>query len=408
MKMTYEAYDRAGHALTNTIEASSVEEATRTLQSKGLYVSQIEEGHGATPAPRRVFRGVLGRGQRMKKLAHFTRQFYVLTSTGTPIIDALHALGKQTGDATWRGVIAALEAKVEEGTSLSAAMEEYPQYFDPIYTNLVAAGEASGKLSVILEQLAQLTRKKVHMRSNLIGALLYPCVLSSIGVTVMVLMLTVVVPRFTEMFSMLDAAMPTSTLIVVSIGESMRHYWWGWGGVVVLAVGFGTMTLRSDRGRRSLDRITIRLPLVGTVVRSVVTARIARFLGILLDSHLPLLDALRLVRDATPQAEYAALLTRAEDAVVRGEAISSGFADSELITPSVYQALRSGEAGGRIAPSLLQIADFLDEENEIVMRSMGSIVEPVILVGLGLLIGLVSLSMFTPLFDLTAISGGAG
>ena len=175
-------------------------------------------------------------------------------------------------------------------------------------------------------------------------------------------------------------------------------------GIVVAAF----ITLRTEGGHHAWDRLVVRLPLFGKIVRSIATARIARFLGILLDSRLPLLDSLRLVRDATSNVEYSALIRRAEEAVVRGEAISSGFSDTLLVTPSVYHALRSGEASGRIAPSLIQVADFLDEENDVVMRSMGSIVEPIILVGLGLLVGGVSLSMFTPLFDLTAVAGGAG
>ena len=175
-------------------------------------------------------------------------------------------------------------------------------------------------------------------------------------------------------------------------------------GIVVAAF----IPLRTEGGHHAWDRLVVRLPLFGKIVRSIATARIARFLGILLDSRLPLLDSLRLVRDATSNVEYSALIRRAEEAVVRGEAISSGFSDTLLVTPSVYHALRSGEASGRIAPSLIQVADFLDEENDVVMRSMGSIVEPIILVGLGLLVGGVSLSMFTPLFDLTAVAGGAG
>ena len=406
MKMTYQAYDRDGQSVTDMVEAANSEEASRKLRAKGLYVSQIDEGEVAPKAPARTRRRWFGRGQRLKKLAHFTRQFHVLTATGTPILDALYALEQQTPDPAWRKVITSMRSRVEEGTTLCSAMQEHPDYFDAIYTSLIAAGEASGKLSVILEELSSLTGKQVRLRSNLLGALLYPCVLIVIAMSVMTLMMTVVVPRFTEMFSMLDAAVPTSTRVVVAIGDSLRHYWWAWAGVAITLIGFLMASLRTDKGRRCIDRVAVRLPLVGKIVRSLATARIARFLGILLDSHLPLLDSLRLVRDATPHTEYAAMLTQAEEAVVRGEAISSGFSNGKLVTPSVYQALRSGEASGRIAPSLLQIADFLDEENEVFMRSMGSIVEPVILVGLGLLVGIVSLSMFTPLFDLTSMSGG--
>ena len=408
MKMNYVAYDREGQSATDTIEAAGPEEATRMLRAKGLYVEKITDAAEAPATMARHRGAVFGRGQRMKNLSHFTRQFYMLTATGTPIIDALLALEQQMGDTALRKVIAELRMRVEEGSPLSSAMQAHPEYFDPIYTNLIAAGEASGKLSIILEQLSNMTQKQVHIRSNLLGALLYPCVLTGIAVTVMVLMLTVVVPRFTDMFKMLDADLPASTRVVVLIGNNIRHYWWLWSGATMGIVVAAFITLRTEGGHHAWDRLVVRLPLFGKIVRSIATARIARFLGILLDSRLPLLDSLRLVRDATSNVEYSALIRRAEEAVVRGEAISSGFSDTLLVTPSVYHALRSGEASGRIAPSLIQVADFLDEENDVVMRSMGSIVEPIILVGLGLLVGGVSLSMFTPLFDLTAVAGGAG
>jgi len=218
--------------------------------------------------------------------------------------------------------------------------------------------------------------------------------------------LTLVVPRFAEMFASMDAPLPITTKIIVNTGFTLQTHWWLIGLSLAFMGSAITYWLRTDTGRKAMDTAVIRLPLFGKIAQSLFTARLARFLGILVESHLPLLDALTLLRHATPNMHYRNLIATAEEAVIRGDPISKGFNDPTLINPAVYQALRSGESSGRIAPSLLQIADFLDEENEVIVRSLGSIIEPLILVALGLMVGFVALSMFTPLFDLTAMSGG--
>jgi len=406
MKLSYEAYDQAGKSVTDTIEAANAAEATETLRRSGLFVTQIHSTGEALTTAQAARQSLFGRGGRLKKLAMFTRQFYILIETGTPIIDALIALEQQTTDPAWRKVIASVRGRVEEGTSLSEAMQRHPEFFDPIYHSLISAGEASGKLSPILEQLATLTRRQVNVRNNIVGALAYPCVLTLIAVSVLILLLTVVVPQFAEMFIMMDAPLPASTKFIVAIGESLTAYWWAFGGTLIAAIAGTMFWLRTERGRHAKDTACIRAPMFGRIVRSISTARIARFMGILLGSHLPLLESLNLLRQSTANVHYRGLINRAEDAVIKGEPVSSGFSDATLITPSVYQAMRSGEASGRMAPSLIQIADFMDEENEVIVRSLGSIVEPLILVFLGVIVGLVAMSMFTPLFDMTAASGG--
>ena len=406
MKLAYQSYDQSGKEVGDTIEARDAAEATETLRRSGLFVTQIRPTGEAVAEDPAARKSLFGRSGGLKKLAVFTRQFQILIATGTPIIDALIALERQTTETAWRQVIASLRRRVEEGTSLSEAMQEHPRYFDPIYRSLISAGEASGKLTPILDQLASLTRRQVNVRNNIVGALTYPLVLSLIAVSVLILLVTLVVPRFAEMFVMMDAPLPASTKVIIEVGHFLTSYWWAVSIALAAAIGGGFFWLKTDGGRRLKDTAVIRMPLVGRIVRSISTARLARFLGILLDSHLPLLESLNLLEQSTANVHYQGLIIKAQDAVIRGEPVSSGFSDSSLITPSVYQAMRSGEASGRIAPSLIQIADFMDEENEVIVRSLGSIVEPLILVILGVIVGLVALSMFTPLFDLTAASGG--
>lgn len=406
MKFAYQAYDNSGQSVTNTVEAADNVEADEQLHCRGLYVTQLHPVGETNKPQKRSSGSTMGKLHRLKRLAHFTRQFYILIATGTPIIDTLDALEQQANDTNWRFVIGRLRVRVEEGSSLSEAMKEHPAYFDPVYCSLITAGESAGKLTPILDQLSSLTRKQVNIQSNVLGALMYPLVLTVISASVIILLLTFVVPRFTEMFVMMNAPLPATTKMVVVLGDALATYWWAFATVIAgTTIGF-IFWMGTDMGRRARDTALLRMPLIGALVRSLSTARIARFLGILLDSHLPLLDALNLLRQSMSNIHYAGLINKAEDAVVRGEPISTAFSDQRLISPAVYQAMRSGENSGRIAPSLIQIADFMDEENDVLVRSIGSIIEPVILVGLGLIVGLVALSMFTPLFDLAHASGG--
>ena len=216
------------------------------------------------------------------------------------------------------------------------------------------------------------------------------------------------IPRFAELFKALDVPLPTSTKAMISMSDGLRGCWWALAGFIVAAVVGLKLYLGSPAGKRAFDTVVLRLPQIGSIVRNFATARITRLLGVLLDGHVPVLEALQLTRGGTGNIHYTELIARAENAVSQGEPISSVFSQSDLISPSVSESIRSGEQSAQVGSLLLSIADFLDEENEVVVRSLTSILEPGILILLGLLVGFVALSMFMPLFDLTALAGGGG
>lgn len=413
MKLAYQAYDPAGRLRTDTLEASSPEEASEQLRRQGLFVTSVApvgavaaagSPSTATASVRRRF----GTAKRLKTLALMTRQLYVLSSTGTPLVESLGALQRQARDPAWQNVISSLRNRVEEGLPLSQAMSEHPQYFDAVYQSLVAAGEAGGNFEPMLDRLAQLVKRQLHVRSSITGSLVYPALLLTVSGVVLTLMLTFVLPRFTTLFDTLDVPLPPTTQLLIILSEAMRSYWWA-GILLVIGGVFAVRAwLATPAGRLAIDTALVRLPFIGPIVRSFATARITRLLGTLLENHVSLLEAITLTREAAGNAHYRELLTHAEQAVTRGEPISVAFANESLISPSVYESIRSGEATGQIGPLLLNVAEFLDEDNEVLLRSLTSILEPAILIGLGLLVGLVAISMFMPLFDLTASAGGAG
>ena len=347
------------------------------------------------------------RFNRQRQLLLAARQMQVLLTAGTPVVATLEGLERQTKDPLWRQAITGLRKQVEEGNNLSSAMAAYPQLFDRVFRSLIEAGETAGKLPAMLERLVKLNQKDLQLRSGILGALLYPAILLVVVLTVLCITLTLVVPRFALLFDSLNVPVPPTTQATMLASHALRSYWWA---LLIAAAGLGTglfYYLRTDAGQMALHTLAIRMPVIGKLTQSFVTARIVRLLGVLMDSHLPLLQVLALVKNAAGNRHYQALIERAEDAVGRGEPVSSAFDDESLINPSVYEAFRSGEMSGRIAPSLITIADFMEEENDVIVRSLTKTLEPLILIVLGSLVGLLAVSMFLPLFDLTAMAGEA-
>ncbi|MBM4025363.1 MAG: type II secretion system F family protein [Planctomycetes bacterium] len=409
MKLAYKAYDGSGKAVTGIVDAGDAPGATDLLRRQGLFVAEVKASIPTEEERPRLRGRRASRGQRLKDVAWFSRQLFVLVSSGTRLADALHALERQARPGLWRQAITDLRTRVEEGMSLAAAMESHDAYFDPIYRNLITAGESSGHLVEMFDRLAGLKQKELKVRNSVVGALIYPCMLVTVGVAIFVLLLLFVIPRFAGLFTTMDVPLPASTAVLLGASAAFRGYWW----LILLgtAGGIGALiaSLRTPRGRLFRDTAVLRLPYIGPVVRSLATARIVSLLGVLMQARIPVLEALRHVRQSTGNNCYQALIVQAEEAVAKGEAMSAAFEDPRLINPSVYEAIRSGEAGGEIDRLLLNIAAFLDEENEVILRSLTSIIEPVILIVMGLLVGLISICMFMPLFDLASMTqqGGA-
>ncbi len=405
MRFSYQAFDASGTAHSGSMQADSAEQATAALRDKGLFVTQIGEASGKAKTSG-GFKLPAGKGKRLKQLAMSTRQLQVLIATGTPIGDALIALERQARDEKWKAVVKSIRQRVEQGDALSEAMAEHPHHFSVIYRSLIAAGESGGKLPDMLDRLARMLTKEIQVRSSVIGAMTYPSILLTVAGSALITMIVFVLPRFTGLFKTLNVEMPPTTVFLMAVSSLLRNYWWAVLLLVACGVTAAMLWLRTEQGQYFRDTLLIRLPLLAKLVRSLITARLARILGVLISGHVPLMEALALTRQAAGNRHYANLISEAEKHVEHGEAMSLAFSDEKLIEPAVYEAVRNGEATGQTAQLLLMMSDFMDEENDTVIRSLTSILEPVILIVLGLVIGLVAVSMFLPLFDLTAMAGG--
>jgi len=407
MKLAYRAFDSTGRAVADTIEAANATEATENLRRRGLFITEIadaESSHAPSTKTAGKKKAKKAGGRQMKNLAMFSRQLHMLVASGTPLVEAIASLETQSKDASWRRVIVQVREKVEEGVSLSEAMKVHPECFDAVCLSLVDVGESGGMLPQMLKRISVLTRKRLQVRSSVIGAMIYPILLLAVAGGVLGLMFVFVIPRFAELFKTLDVPLPGSTKALIAIGSFCRGYWWA----ILLALGGSVAGLKAwlstTGGTRLWHTALLRAPKLGMIVRNFGTARIARLMGVLLDSHVPLLDALVLTGRAMSNVHYADMISKAEDAVTHGEPLSAAFADEMLIDRSIYQAVHNGEQSGRMGEVLTSIADFLDEDNDVVIRSLTSLVEPLILILMGGIVALVAMSMFMPMFDLTAMT----
>jgi type II secretory pathway component PulF len=405
MRLTYHAFDKSGRRVVDTLEAPNRAAATHMLRRRGLFVAELhteaptgKQGGGRKPKG-------LGTG-RLKPLVSMMQQLHILVAGGTPVVKALAAIERQTNAAAWRSAIADVRTRVEQGTPLSEAMEDNPVFFNPFCRSLVAAGEATGQLAAMLKRVADTTRNQLRLRATLLGAMMYPILLLGISLTVLVVMFVVAVPKFGELFETLDAPVPPVTEAVVSGGTWLRSSW-PWVVACLAAVIAALWTaVRQPAGKRFISSTVLRLPLIGRLVRSIITARILRVLGVLLESGVGVMEALVLCRAAIGNHRYADMLRWAEDCVQRGEPMSAAFGDSFLINSSIHQAIQTAEESGQVGLMMLTMADFVDQENEIATRTLTSVMEPVILLVMGLLVGLMAFSMFVPLLDMTSVMGG--
>ncbi|MBU6413474.1 MAG: type II secretion system F family protein [Planctomycetes bacterium] len=408
MKFLSKAYDKQGKLHKEIVEGENEAAVRDQLRKQGLFVTELTKQRASSQSHSSAKRSVSGGGKRLKNVSGFMRQLSLMLSTGTPLMEAMQAVQRQTPPGPFHDVIATMIEKISQGAALSETMAEYPQYFDPVARSLVRAGESGGRLAPMLQRLADLSRQQEKVRSSLLGAMVYPCLLICVAIAVLGVMVGFVLPRFEGLFQSLNAPLPPTTKIMLGFSEICREYWpaliLGIAAIIVCT----RMYLITEAGRKLIDRLLLGLPQLGAITRSFATARVARVLGVLLEGKVTLLESLELTRDSVTNSFYRDLIIDAEDAVAHGENISDVFERSGLIVPAVTEALRNGERTGQMAPVLNQMADVLDEDNEVLIKSLTSIIEPVILIVMGVAVGLVAMSLFMPLFDLTSMTQGGG
>jgi len=339
-------------------------------------------------------------GISQKDLVIFTRQFATMIDAGLPLVQCLDILSGQLDNMAFREVLVKVKTKVESGSTLADALGDHPKVFDTLYVQLVAAGEIGGILDTILNRLAQYIEKNEKLKSKVKGAMVYPSVVLIVAVGVTVVLLLFVTPTFEKMFKDFGGAMPTPTQIVIDLSKWLQHYI-GYliAFLIALVIAFRAW-ISWPRGREQWDAFVIRTPIFGPLVRKVAVARFTRTLGTMISSGVPILDALEVVAKTAGNSVVEKAIRYTKLKIAEGKTIVQPLAETKVFPPMVVQMIGVGEATGAMDQMLSKIADFYDDEVDAAVSALTTLIEPVMMVFLGGVVGGFLVAMYLPIFSI--------
>ncbi len=338
----------------------------------------------------------------IRQIAVFTRQMAMLLKAGSGVVAALQSIARQFAKPAHNRLIHQLCLDIEEGEPLAAALRKYPAAFDPTYCAIVAAGEATATLPEMFERLARIVGKRRVIRNRILGAMAYPLVLSVLSISIVSVLLFFVLPRFGDMFDTLAVELPASTSLLLKFGTWTKTYWYVELPLFLLLIGGVVYVLRTARGRQWISDVSIRTPLLGKLISGLIQGETFRVLGMLIEARVGVLEAIELVSGVTRNSRFQELYDRMTEQVTSGGSVSAALESSPLISPSIAHAIRTGEESGQLGAAATYVADILDEDNTEMIDTVTKLVEPLILIVMGLVVGTVAVSLFMPLFDMTS------
>src|SRR5579872_1926277 len=397
----YAGRTRTGQTVTGEKVAESMDAATAALKREQIQVTRITPAKGKEEEKAKTAGGgKLGKKVSAKSLAVFVRQFSVMIDAGLPLVQCLDILGSQEEDQNFAAVILATRTEVESGASLADAMRKHPKTFDPLFTNMIAAGEAGGILDTILKRLATYIEKAVKLSSQVKSAMVYPVAVIVIAGGVVGVILWKVIPTFASLFSGLGADLPLPTRIVIGASDNLvRFFPFILVGGGAAAYGFRTY-YATDNGRHVVDAGLLKAPVLGNILRKIAVARFCRTLSTLISSGVPILDGLEITAKTAGNSivEDAIMVTR--KSIERGETISAPLRETKVFPPMVTQMIGVGEATGALDTMLAKIADFYEEEVDTAVAGLLTLLEPIMIAILGIVVGGIVIAMYLPIFDL--------
>jgi type IV pilus assembly protein PilC len=396
----YSGRTRAGQTVSGERSADTMDAAVSALRREQIMVTRITAAAKAKPEGAAAKLGKLGKKVAAKNLAVFTRQFSVMIDAGLPLVQCLDILGTQEEDKNFAAVILQTRSDVESGASLADAMRKHPKTFDSLFTNMVAAGEAGGILDTILKRLATYIEKAVKLSGQVKSAMIYPVAVIVIAGLVVTAILWKVIPTFAQLFSSLGADLPMPTQIVIGLSNNLVKYFpFLIVGLVGGSFGFNRY-YATDGGRHVIDRITLKLPVLGDIMRKIAVARFCRTLSTLISSGVPILDGLEITARTSGNAIVEDAIMATRKSIERGETISAPLKETKVFPAMVTQMISVGEATGALDTMLAKIADFYEEEVDTAVAGLLTLLEPIMIAFLGLVVGGIVIAMYLPIFDL--------
>ncbi|MCK5133037.1 MAG: type II secretion system F family protein [Candidatus Sabulitectum sp.] len=392
--------NRQGRTLNGTMEAKSRGEVKELLESRGVAVTNIKGGFDMSTF------GVIGSGVKGKELATFTRQFSVMINAGLPLVGCLQILGRQQENKVFKNMIIEVTNDVEKGGTLAESLGKHKKVFSELFVNMVAAGEQGGILDTILARLADYLEDAASLQSKIKSAMMYPLVVFCVVIVATLAMLLFVIPIFQKMFDDMGGELPQMTQVVVDMSEFVQHY------IVFILLGMGTIIFaynayyKTKSGERVIDTIKLSLPVFGPINRKMSIARFTRTLGTLTASGVAILDGLNITAKTAGNRVISDAIMKARVSISGGENIAGPLEASGVFPTMVTQMIAVGEETGGLDEMLVKVADFYDEEVNVLVDGMASTIEPLMIVFMGGFVGFLVIAMYLPIFDMIQQVGG--
>lgn len=394
----YKAISPNGKPTIGLVEAASEDQASKLLKEKQLFVISLSETN------ENAIRSRLDKLQKVSfnDIVNFTRQLATMVTAGLSIPDSLNILHTQTSNALFAQVLSDIERSIVGGGNFGDTLAKYPQHFSPIYISLIRAGEASGMLDKVLEQLADTLEVQREFRGKVVGALIYPAIIVVGMVVVVIVMMVVVMPKLTDLYKDFGVQLPFTTQLLMAFSNFIIHDWWA----VILILGgilYGfSRWKKTEIGSYAFDTLVLKVPLFGELQKKTILVEFTRTLAMLLSAGIHILDALKILKGSLNNVLYRNAIEDISKRVEKGFQLADTFASHKEFPPIVSQMLKVGEETGRIDDTLLKLSKYFQTETENLVKGLTTAMEPIIMVVLGVGIGFIVLSVITPIYNLTA------
>ena len=398
----YTAKDKSGKTIKGEVEAGDKKQAMATLRQKELLILKLEEAKAKSS----FFASLKGGGRKRvdaEELVIFTRLMATMTDAGITIVNSLDTLADQVDNPSFKEVLQDIRDSVNTGASLSEAMGKYRELFSGYFVSMVKAGESSGMLDEVLERVAGYMEKSNALQKKIKSAMIYPAVVTFMALTITLVMILKVIPVFKDMFSGFGADLPGPTQMLINVSDTMRHYFLVYIIVGVVLTVVGKWYVKTDKGKIVLDRLKLRLPVFGPLLRKVAISKFTRTLSTLVKSGVPILSALEIVANTSGNVVVEGAVNQVKSSVQEGESISEPMEKSGIFPPLVTRMIAVGEKSGELEKMLIKIADFYDEQVDTSVEGLTSLIEPLVIAFLGIVIGGIVICMFLPIFKMSSL-----
>ncbi|MDY0255705.1 type II secretion system F family protein [Gudongella oleilytica] len=395
MKFKYKAITSSGQKIEGVFNAASEEDVVTMIKGNSYLPVKVERDIGQE-AQIEIFKSKV----KKKDLALFCRQFFTMLDSGLGIVKCLDILEMQTENKTLKPIIGEVNGDVQKGLSLSEAMNKYPDIFPTILTNMVEAGEVSGNLDAILERMAVHFEKENKLENKIRSSMVYPIALLVVSIAVVIFMITFILPTFTGMFAGSGVEIPWPTRVLLGMSDFIKSYWYILLGILGLMTFTITTFKKSEAGRAFFDGLKLKLPVIkGTTVK-IITSRFTRTLSTLMDSGIPLIKSMEVVAKVVNNLPVEEKIEDGIEEIRKGVPLSRAIQNVGVFPPMVDSMIRIGEESGSLDEVLLKTADFYDEEVETSLTKLTTLIEPIMIVGMAIVIGFIVIAMYLPMFDM--------